>query len=230
MKKLLCLCAFLVPSLAQAAFANCAEAARSGFRDIPRGSYGYSADLDRDGDGVACESGGDDTYNRNTNPFYLPSSQSSTATVSAGNAPPVDGTATPVSPASPDPLAMKADRVVEGSAAGRVKLTADFTEISVELIGVDVPEAHRAAAQAWLQRAMPSNTFVYVEQDEVRTSPNGLPWVYLWAGMRLLNVQMVLAGNAVAQEKPINTKYLSFFMAAQATAKEQKIGLWKSQN
>jgi hypothetical protein len=38
-----------------AAFANCTEAAQAGQHDIPKGSPAYSAALDRDGDGVACD-------------------------------------------------------------------------------------------------------------------------------------------------------------------------------
>lgn len=38
------------------AFANCTEAKAAGYHDIPRGAPGYSSKLDRDGDGIACES------------------------------------------------------------------------------------------------------------------------------------------------------------------------------
>lgn len=40
-------------------FQNCADAEAAGFTDIPRGSAGYAPRLDRDNDGVACESGTD---------------------------------------------------------------------------------------------------------------------------------------------------------------------------
>lgn len=38
-------------------FATCDEAAAAGFSDMAQGSPGYAAALDRDGDGLACESG-----------------------------------------------------------------------------------------------------------------------------------------------------------------------------
>lgn len=37
-------------------FASCAEAADKGFMSMRRGEPGYSSKLDRDGDGVACDS------------------------------------------------------------------------------------------------------------------------------------------------------------------------------
>lgn len=37
-------------------FANCAEAKRAGAAPLHRGEPGYRSGLDRDGDGVACES------------------------------------------------------------------------------------------------------------------------------------------------------------------------------
>ncbi|MEU6544067.1 excalibur calcium-binding domain-containing protein [Streptomyces sp. NPDC046859] len=37
-------------------FANCAEAYASGYSDIPRGDRHYGAHLDRDGDGLGCDS------------------------------------------------------------------------------------------------------------------------------------------------------------------------------
>lgn len=36
-------------------YANCAEAREAGAAPIRRGKPGYSSDLDRDGDGVACD-------------------------------------------------------------------------------------------------------------------------------------------------------------------------------
>jgi hypothetical protein len=39
-------------------FQSCAEAEEAGFTDIRAGEPAYSPDLDRDGDGIACESGG----------------------------------------------------------------------------------------------------------------------------------------------------------------------------
>lgn len=38
-------------------FANCTEARAAGYSNIPRGQPGYAPKLDRDDDGIACESG-----------------------------------------------------------------------------------------------------------------------------------------------------------------------------
>lgn len=43
------------PEAKQSPFANCSEAAAAGRYNITTGEPGYNADLDRDGDGVACE-------------------------------------------------------------------------------------------------------------------------------------------------------------------------------
>lgn len=37
-------------------YASCAQAAQDGRSDIPSGDSGYNTKLDRDGDGIACES------------------------------------------------------------------------------------------------------------------------------------------------------------------------------
>lgn len=43
-------------ALADPPYANCKEAHADDKYNIPRGAPGYSAKLDRDGDGLACES------------------------------------------------------------------------------------------------------------------------------------------------------------------------------
>jgi hypothetical protein len=49
---------FAVPQLADAqTFANCTEAEQAGRTDIPESDPAYDEALDRDGDGIACESG-----------------------------------------------------------------------------------------------------------------------------------------------------------------------------
>ncbi|WP_100492572.1 excalibur calcium-binding domain-containing protein [Mycobacteroides abscessus] len=42
-------------ALADPPYANCKEAHADGKYNIPKGAPGYSAKLDRDGDGLACE-------------------------------------------------------------------------------------------------------------------------------------------------------------------------------
>lgn len=44
------------PAASGPVFANCTAAKAAGYHDIHRGEPGYSTKLDRDGDGVACES------------------------------------------------------------------------------------------------------------------------------------------------------------------------------
>lgn len=42
-------------------FASCEQARDNGFADIPEGSPAYSSALDADGDGIACESAGEES-------------------------------------------------------------------------------------------------------------------------------------------------------------------------
>lgn len=44
------------PASSEPSFANCTEAKAAGYKDILRGQPGYADHLDRDQDGVACES------------------------------------------------------------------------------------------------------------------------------------------------------------------------------
>jgi hypothetical protein len=44
-----------LPGSRSTAFANCAEARAAGAAPVRRGDPGYSARLDRDGDGIGCE-------------------------------------------------------------------------------------------------------------------------------------------------------------------------------
>src|SRR5690349_7421382 len=44
------------------AYSNCSDAIAAGAAPIYAGQPGYSRKLDRDGDGVACETGGGSTY------------------------------------------------------------------------------------------------------------------------------------------------------------------------
>jgi hypothetical protein len=76
---------------ASAYFANCAAAEVAGAAPISRGQPGYRPELDRDGDGVACD------------PDGQPSSSPTTAPTSPTPAPTVTPTAPPSATASPTP-------------------------------------------------------------------------------------------------------------------------------
>jgi len=54
--RLLAVAALLVPLAACGpTYANCDEARAAGVAPLHRGADGYSTDLDRDGDGIACD-------------------------------------------------------------------------------------------------------------------------------------------------------------------------------
>ncbi|MDT5016822.1 MAG: hypothetical protein QOD39_2982, partial [Mycobacterium sp.] len=50
-----------LPQAAAAPFTNCDQAYAAGVAPLEIGAPGYSADLDRDGDGIACEPAGDES-------------------------------------------------------------------------------------------------------------------------------------------------------------------------
>ena len=53
-------CHIGTPTTTASTFANCTDARSAGVHDIPRGDPAYSPALDRDNDGVACETGSND--------------------------------------------------------------------------------------------------------------------------------------------------------------------------
>ncbi|GAA5514910.1 hypothetical protein Dcar01_03674 [Deinococcus carri] len=207
-------------------FASCQAARAAGRYDIPRSDGAYSAHLDRDHDGLACESNGDDNDNYNFNP-YNTGPRDPNATQSTGSAPAVQVNYGAASPVSPDPAAMKLYRVVQVLDGSHLVLNADYTDFPAELIGVQVPKGQEVAATAWLTKALPVNTLVYVEQDKAAYAPSRAMWVYIWQDQQLVNAQLVLAGLATAVEGGPNTKYLSYFQAAQASAKATGLGVWQ---
>ncbi len=65
-------------SIAQVSFDSCDDAAAAGYHDMRRGQPGYSSRLDRDGDGVACETDSGIPAYGPQNPGTVPSSTTST--------------------------------------------------------------------------------------------------------------------------------------------------------
>ena len=68
----------VVPAQADVYFANCAEARAAGAAPLFRGQPGYRQALDRDNDGVACETGDSDTTPPPTTPPPPPASVAQT--------------------------------------------------------------------------------------------------------------------------------------------------------
>jgi Excalibur calcium-binding domain len=86
-----------IPTGTAPSYANCAAASAAGVAPIPRGRPGYRPDLDRDGDGIACDAE-DPPSSSPTTPRPTP-----TTTPSTTPSPSADPTPTPTDTPSPTP-------------------------------------------------------------------------------------------------------------------------------
>lgn len=100
----------LITSPVAGAYGSCAEARAAGAAPLYAGQPGYSRKLDRDGDGVACESGGSGGA-----PVYAP----------APFVPAAPSTSTTAAPVAPTPLAGTASlvTVVDWTGADCIDIT-----------------------------------------------------------------------------------------------------------
>jgi Excalibur calcium-binding domain len=89
------------PTETAASYANCAAAAAAGVAPIPGGRPGYRPDLDRDGDGIACDAE-DGPSSSPTTPRATPTTPT-TPTATATASPTPDPTPTPSDSPSPTP-------------------------------------------------------------------------------------------------------------------------------
>lgn len=221
-----CVAALLLSGAASGqAFRNCTEAREAGYTNIPRSSAFYSRNLDRDGDGVACEQNGNDAPYRYdpSRPFVLPNPNTSGG--SASSTPPVTAIYGPASPIPPDYAALKVFRIVRINDDGGVVLNADYRDIKVRLSGLALPEKQEAAAVAWLRVMMPVNTYAFVEfQGEDRTEA-GERLAFVWLDRQLVNAQALQLGVVELSPEPARM-YTSFLQAAEAEARDGKRGIW----
>lgn len=102
----------------------------------------------------------------------------------------------------------------------------------VRLIGIDSPEIPQGRpgrdAREVLRRLIPEGTTVRLEGDAALRDRWGRTLAYAWAGNRLVNEAMVLAGWAVRYTVPPNVKYDRRLERAQNEARARRAGLWAS--
>jgi micrococcal nuclease len=126
-----------------------------------------------------------------------------------------------------------ASRVIDG----------DTIELShgekVRYIGIDTPEIRERQGSKWLYRPMPyaeeAKDFnrrlvegkpVRLEFDVQKRDRYNRLLAYVYAGDKMVNLEMVKEGYAMIYTYPPNVKYVDEFLEAQREARENKRGLW----
>lgn len=188
-------------------YGNCKDARAAGHSNMLMTDPNYHPDLDRDGDGIACEAGDDD------------------GAVVRGWIPPIERVSipTPALPPFPRLLAPTAGltpyRVVkvEGTT---LTLNSNYQDQQVRLAGVAPAAGREADLNAWIEQALPVGSLVLGEFDAPSTlTPN----IYLWQSGQLLNAAPIGAGFGVV-DPATTTRYLEHLQSVQAWAKAAIVG------
>lgn len=123
-----------------------------------------------------------------------------------------------------------------------------FTEETIRLIGVDLPEygertghthAERCGQEAYytLNRLIEDRIYkeVFLEFDVQKRNTNGQLLVYVFVEKKdddgktkriFVNAELVRKGLAIVKVHKYNTKYSELFLKLEKQAKEKKLGLW----
>lgn len=127
-----------------------------------------------------------------------------------------------------DPSIVKVTRIIDG----------DTIEIEsgqkVRYIGIDTPETvdPNRPAGCYGQEASNKNKElvegkeVYLEKDVSETDRYGRLLRYVWVGDQMINKLLVKDGYAQASSYPPDIKHQEELSAMQASARENKLGLW----
>jgi micrococcal nuclease len=102
---------------------------------------------------------------------------------------------------------------------------------TIRLIGIDSPELDQppygAMATAGLKALIALGDTIRLSTDREQRDRYGRLLGYLWRGGASVNFLMVREGWAVSLEYPPNTRYASWFAAAESLATAEQAGLWK---
>ena len=113
-----------------------------------------------------------------------------------------------------------------------VSIVRDRKEEKVRMIGIDAPEMDQKpwgdAAKRHLESLLRKSEWrVTIEYDVEKTDQYGRTLAYVRAkDGTLLNLAMVANGFAVLYTIPPNVKYVEDLRAAQAKAREKRLGIW----
>ncbi len=122
--------------------------------------------------------------------------------------------------------------VVSVSDGDTVSVMIDRREEKVRLIGIDAPELGQkpwgGEARKYLESILSSSGWkVKLEYDVEKKDKYGRILAYLRAtDGRLINLLMVEGGYAMLYTFPPNVKYVNDLRAAQAEAREKRLGIW----
>jgi endonuclease YncB( thermonuclease family) len=102
---------------------------------------------------------------------------------------------------------------------------------TIRLIGIDSPELNQppygAMATDGLKALIALGDTIQLSTDREPRDRYGRLLGYLWRGGTSVNFLMVREGWAVSLEYPPNTRYASWFAAAESLATAEQAGLWK---
>lgn len=104
----------------------------------------------------------------------------------------------------------------------------------VRLIGIDAPELGQEPwgrrAKNYLRKLLQESDFlVKVELDIQHRDKYGRLLAYLWdKNSNMINYMMVRNGYAMVYTVPPNVKYAELFIEAQKLARQEKRGIWSS--
>ncbi|HEY5860209.1 MAG TPA: thermonuclease family protein, partial [Actinomycetota bacterium] len=117
---------------------------------------------------------------------------------------------------------------------GRVLL--DGRDITIRIIGIDTPEkdgpytdeeCFGREASDYTSRVL-DGARVGVEFDVDRTDRYERTLAHVWVGAELFGERILRDGLAVLLTIPPNVRYVDRYTAAQATARDDGVGLWGS--
>jgi micrococcal nuclease len=120
-------------------------------------------------------------------------------------------------------------RVVRITDGDTIVVTIDGVEHKVRYIGVDSPEpgAYGGNLSSYINSQLVLGKTVTLVKDVSETDKYDRLLRYVFVGDTFVNYEMVRSGYATAGSWPPDTSCDSAFLTAFATAKSNKVGLWK---
>lgn len=131
------------------------------------------------------------------------------------------------------------NRVVDGDT---IVATIDNTDYKVRMIGINTPESTTKIEEYGKEASNYTNKSllrkkIYLEKDVNETDKYSRLLRYIWLEIpteisekqiqeKMFNAILVLNGYAQVATYPPDVKYVNYFTKLQATAREQKLGLW----